>query len=238
MNKIDYGIDAPKVIRNLFIFGILCILFVILIPLLNISATQSALQSFIWTGVSLILAGTFMILYSKFGKFRHRDRILNLIKWRGDEKILDIGTGLGLLMIGAAKRLTTGKSFGIDIFQSKDLSNNSVARLKLNIELENVSSKVEIVKENIIKTNFANDFFDVIVSNLCLHNIPSSEDRKAACAEIFRIVKPGGTVIISDYTNVSEYISNFKNLGMEVHKEGTYFLDTFPPLKIIKARKG
>jgi len=236
MNKIDYGIDAPKVIRNLFVFGILCILFVILIPFINISATPSALQSFMWTGVSLILAGTLMILYSKFGKFRHRDRILNLIKWKGDEKVLDIGAGLGLLMIGAAKRLTTGKSFGIDIFQSKDLSNNSIARLKLNIELENVSSKVEIVNENIIKTNFSNDFFDVIVSNLCLHNIPSSGDRKLACAEIFRIVKPGGIVIISDYTNVSEYIRNFKNLGMEVHKAGT-FIDTFPPLKIIKARK-
>jgi arsenite methyltransferase len=37
------------------------------------------------------------------------------------ENVLDVGTGQGLLMNGAAKHLTTGKSIGIDIWISKDL---------------------------------------------------------------------------------------------------------------------
>ena len=45
-----------------------------------------------------------MLVYSKWGKFRHRDRMLNMIAWRGDEHVLDVGTGRGLLIIGAAKR--------------------------------------------------------------------------------------------------------------------------------------
>ena len=43
-----------------------------------------------------------------------------MIPWRGNETVLDVGTGRGLLMIGAARRLTTGISVGIDIWSAKD----------------------------------------------------------------------------------------------------------------------
>ncbi len=179
-----------------------------------------------------------MILYSKVGKFKQRDRILDQIVWVGNEKVLDVGTGLGLLMIGAAKKLTSGKSFGIDIFDSTDLSNNSLERARANARLEKVATKIQILKMDIRKTNFPNNYFDVILSNLCLHNIQGSRDREAACAEIYRIIKPGGKVIISDFINTVRYAKNFRSLGMQVKKEGTYFFDTFPPLTIIKATKG
>lgn len=68
--------------------------------------------------------------------------------------MLDVGTGLGLLMIGAAKKMTSGKSVGIDIFNTYDLSNNSIDQTKTNVQLENVSQKVEILKKNILKTTF------------------------------------------------------------------------------------
>jgi cyclopropane fatty-acyl-phospholipid synthase-like methyltransferase len=43
---------------------------------------------------------------------------------RGDETVLDVGYGRGLHLIGAAKRLTTGKAPGVDIWQAEDLSGN------------------------------------------------------------------------------------------------------------------
>jgi len=61
--------------------------------------------------------------------------------WLEDESVLGVGTGLGLLMIGAAKKLTTGKSFGIDIFNTYDLINHSIEQTKITAELENVSQK-------------------------------------------------------------------------------------------------
>lgn len=61
--------------------------------------------------------------------------------------MLDVGTGLGMLMIGAAKKMTSGKSVGIDIFNTYDLSNNSIDQTKTNVQLENVSQKVEILKK-------------------------------------------------------------------------------------------
>ena len=50
-----------------------------------------------------------MVLYSKFMKFRHRDKMLGMVNWRGDERVLDVGTGAGLLLVRAAKKLNTGK---------------------------------------------------------------------------------------------------------------------------------
>ncbi len=237
MNKMNYGIDAPKVIGRLIVIGVLIILVSIIFPIIEIGEIKIILSGFIWTGISLILVGILMILYSKFGKFKQRDRILNLIEWNGNEKVLDIGTGSGLLMIGAAKKLISGKSIGIDIFDANDLSKNSIERTKANAKLENVGTKVEILKMNILKTDFPNDYFDVILSNLCLHNIKKSEDRKAACAEIHRIIKPGGKIIISDFIKTGEYTKKLRSLDMQVEKEGTYFFDTFPPLTIVKASK-
>lgn len=96
-------------------------------------------------------------------------------------------------------KLTSGKSFGIDIFNTNDLSNNSLGQTKANVHLEDVSQKVEILKENILKTTFQVNYFDVVVSNLCLHNLYKKEDRRIACSEIHRITKPEGQIIISDY---------------------------------------
>ena len=178
-----------------------------------------------------------MIAYSKFGKFKHRDRILNLHKWTGNENVLDVGTGLGLLMIGAAKKIKQGKSYGIDIFNKYDLSDNTIEQTKINFELENVSGNTEVISENILKTSFNDNYFDVIISNLCLHNIYKKVEREQACKEINRILKPNGKIIISDFKNTGEYKKNFEMLGMNVQKVGTYFFDTFPPLTIIIAIK-
>ena len=237
MEKVNYGIDAPKVIRNLIIIGVLVGLLSVLFPKIEIGDLEIITSGFIWTGITLVLVGVLMILYAKFGKFKHRDRMLNMVEWTGNEKVLDVGTGLGLLMIGAAKKLTSGKSTGIDIFNTYDLSDNSLEQTIKNAELENVSQKVEILKENILKTTFPDNYFDVVVSNLCLHNLYKAEEREMACIEICRITKRNGQVVISDFKNTSAYERVFRKHGMSVQRMGTYYLDTFPPLTVIKATK-
>lgn len=188
-------------------------------------------------GIALIVTALLMIAYAKVGKFRHRDQIINLHDWKGDEQSLDVGTGLGLLMIGIAKKLTTGTSYGIDIFNTYDLSGNTQEQIKTNVELENVQEKIKVLPENILKTSFPDNTFDVVVSNLCLHNLYKPEERKQACAEIYRILMPGGEAIISDLKHIREYKKAFEDLGMQVQKKGPYFWDTFPPLSIVIAVK-
>src|SRR5207245_8352274 len=45
-----------------------------------------------------------MVLTSRWGKLKARDRLLSRHAWRGDEQVLDVGCGRGLLLLGAAKR--------------------------------------------------------------------------------------------------------------------------------------
>lgn len=236
--KPHYGTDAPKVIRNLLVIGIILLLIAIFLPETIAPAIVNFIRSTaFFPGIFLVISGLLMIAYAKWGKFRQRERILNLHSWLGDETVLDVGTGLGLLMIGAAKRLNTGKSYGIDIYNAEDLSNNTMGQTKLNTAIEKVSEKTIILNENIIKTSFPDNTFDVIVSNLCLHNIYNEVERQDACKEIHRILKPDGIAIISDFKHTSEYRKVFQSLGMNTKKDGTFYWDTFPPLTIITARK-
>jgi ubiquinone/menaquinone biosynthesis C-methylase UbiE len=163
--------------------------------------------------------------------------MLDLINWKGNETVLDIGTGQGLLMNGAAKRLTKGKAIGIDIWSSEDLSNNTAAKARANAVAEGVADKIEIRNENICSTTFQEGQFDVILSNLCLHNISDKNERQRACREIGRILKPKGVALISDFIHTGEYSKEFEKQGLTVTKIGTSYLSTFPPLTIIRAVK-
>ena len=169
-----------------------------------------------------------MILYAKIGKFHHRDRMLARVNWTGNESVFDVGTGRGLLMIGAAMKLTTGKSVGIDIWSKNDLSGNSQEKTLHNVELESVSGRVEVRSEDATALTFPDASFDVVLSNLCIHNIPSREGRDRACREIVRVLKPGGKAIISDFKNTADYVAAFRSAGAAASRGGLDFLHTFP----------
>jgi arsenite methyltransferase len=132
----SYGVDAPGVIRNLFIAGAITIILPFVFPVVKIGNAGVDITWLVWTGFYLFLGGFLMLVYSLFGKFKHRYRMLNMINWRGDEQVLDIGTGKGLLMIGAGKKLTTGKSIGIDIWNEEDLTGNNIENALKNAEIE------------------------------------------------------------------------------------------------------
>ncbi|MBA0085829.1 MAG: 50S ribosomal protein L11 methyltransferase, partial [Acidobacteria bacterium Pan2503] len=57
-----------------------------------------------------------MLFYSKVGKLALRERLLDKIPWRGDESVLDVGCGRGLLAVGAAKRVSSGTVTGVDVW--------------------------------------------------------------------------------------------------------------------------
>ena len=231
--KPNYGIDAPGVIRNNFIAAAGC--FILAYVLYRFAGVP--LISYIVPGAFFLLLGLFMLLYSLYGKYRHRERMLALVDWRGDEEVLDVGTGKGLLMIGAARRLRTGKSVGIDIWNKEDLSGNHAAAALHNASLEGVDDKVQVENENAAYMSFPDGSFDVVLSNLCLHNIRDKGERIKACEEIFRVLRPGGVAVISDYKHTKDYADIFAGKGMRVGERVTYRMDTFPWLSIVRAVK-
>lgn len=231
--KLSYGIDAPKVIRNLFLAGAFLFILPFIFPSITLGKVSIDISWFIWPGINFMIGGMLMIIYAFIGKYFHRDRMLDLIDWRGDEQVLDIGTGKGLMMIGAAKKLTTGFSTGIDIWNAEDLSGNNLESALNNAKLEGVGDKIVIKNENAMDMSFTNDFFDIILTNLCLHNIYDKAGRHTACLEIARVLKAGGTAIISDFRHVKEYKENFDILGFDTKLLAPNFFTTFPPLQIL-----
>jgi SAM-dependent methyltransferase len=236
LHKPDYGIDAPGVVRNLILVGVAGLVLGAVVPPVQIGSVTVIMNGmFFGPGAGCLAGGLLMLVYSKWGKFRHRERMLNMIAWRGDEQVLDVGTGRGLLIIGAAKRLSTGTGTGIDIWSGKDLSNNSIEQTRANLEKEGVADKVELLSEDARKLGFPDRTFDVVLSNLCIHNIPSSDGRAQACREIARVLKPGGKAIISDFIQTGFYVTIFKEAGLIVKRSGYTF--DFPPLRVIEAEK-
>lgn len=236
-NKPGYGIDAPGVIRNLIGIGILIFLIIIFFPIIRIGNVIIETGGLAVTASFLILGGFLMLFYSLKGKYIHRDRMLNIINWRGDELVLDAGTGKGLMMIGAAKKLTSGKATGIDIWNAEDLTGNNYDNAMNNARIEGVADKVQILNENAMSMSFADNLFDVIVTNLVIHNIYNKPGRQKACQEIARVLKPGGTAIISDWKHMGEYKKNFDMLGLTTQMLSANYFTTYPPLRILVVKK-
>ncbi|HEY0701597.1 MAG TPA: class I SAM-dependent methyltransferase [Candidatus Acidoferrales bacterium] len=235
--KAEYGIDAPGVIRNLALVGVAVAVLCLLVHQFTLGPVTFVLYpNLFWTAGSFLLGAVLMLAYSKVGKFRHRDRMLAQIPWTGGERVLDVGTGRGLLLIGAAKKLTNGKATGLDIWNQEDLSGNNLQNLERNIEIEGVGAKTEVVNEDVQKMTFPDATFDAVVSLACLHNIYNAPGRAEACRQIARVLKPGGVAVISDFRNIGEYVAAFRAAGLEVQKLSLGFA-TFPPMRIIKAQK-
>jgi len=201
MAKANYGIDAPTVLRNLIIGAVACYLLAVLM-----------VPAFFGPALGLTFAVLMMLWSSLYAKFKARDSLLNGIPWRGDERVLDVGCGHGLMLIGAAKRLKSGRATGIDIWQNVDQAGNSADATRRNAEIEGVS--VDIQDGDARKIPFADETFDVVVSSLALHNIYDAKEREQALSEIARVTKHGGYAGIIDIRH--NYAPIFERLGYAI----------------------
>ena len=237
--KPDYGVDAPAVMRNLFVIGALCVALSLVVPrVVSLGQVMLVPRAMLrWTGGFLLAEGFLFLLYVKVGKFRHRDTMLAMAKLRGDERVLDVGCGRGLLLAGAAKMVPDGRGTGIDVWSNVDMGGNSEQATLHNLQLEGVSERCELVSAGAQAMPFADGSFDVVVSNLCLHNIYDKTTRVQAVEEIARVLRPGGVALLSDYKRTGEYAAVLRNLGWNVERRWGNVLTTFPPLRIVVAQK-
>ena len=235
--RADYDFDAPGIMLGLSLGGGAVVLIGGLVAAFSPGAWRIAAVAIALMGAVPLFFGLLMVIYAFIGKVRTRDHILDLARLHGDERVLDVGTGAGLLLVGAAKRVPRGHATGIDLWAAKDLSNNAAATTLRNVEVEGVAGRVDIRTGDARALAFPDACFDRVVSLLCLHNIEDKADRTRACHEIARVLKPGGRVVIGDYVPTHAYAAAFADAGLTVVQSRTAFGVALSLMWIVIAEK-
>lgn len=135
------------------------------------------------------------------------DAAVNLVSWGKEQDIravtiglaslqagncvLEVGCGTGSLALAAKKQIEAyGSVFGIDA--SPEMID--VAKLKVAQNGIDVNFQLGLIED----IPFANQTFDVVLSSMMFHHLPGDELKRQGFAEMYRVLKPGGRLLIVD----------------------------------------
>jgi arsenite methyltransferase len=176
------------------------------------------------TAIICLLMTFWMIASSKWLKHKVARALLDSRAWRGDEAVLDIGCGRGLVAVAAAHRVPRGNVTGVDIWQEADLGGNSPDAIRANARVAGVADRLTVDTGDARSLPYPDARFDVVASMTAIHNIPDVEGRRAAIAEAWRVSKPGGQILIFDIRHGRKYAAQLRALGADVRLTGPILL--------------
>ena len=198
-----YGIDVPLVPLGLAISGV----FFLGLGALLWNVLLMAVAVFLFLQTALYLHASLR------GKFRAWNRALDALHLKGDEDLADLGCGRGAVLTAAARRIPRGHAHGVDLFQSVDRNGLAEDVTRRNAEAEGVSEQVELHSADLKVLPFVNSTVDVVTSSLAFHLVPSPYGRGIALDEGWRLLRPGGRIVIADFRYARSYADHLRKRG-------------------------
>jgi ubiquinone/menaquinone biosynthesis C-methylase UbiE len=125
-----------------------------------------------------------------------RQRTATLARLQPGDAVLDVGCGTGTLALEVVRRVgRAGRVAGVDP------SPEQIARARAKAARRHVPIEFQIgVIEQLA---FPDQTFDVVFSTLMMHHLPTPLKRQGL-AEIARVLKPGGRLVMADFTRKQE----------------------------------
>lgn len=117
-----------------------------------------------------------------------RDRIVARANPRGEDEVVDVGAGTGLLTLALAARVD--RVWAIDIAPSMCAYLRAKAA---SARLENVHTVVA----SAVSLPLVDESTDLVVSNYCFHHL-DDPGKRVALSEAHRVLRPGGRLVFGD----------------------------------------
>ena len=154
-------------------------------------------------GTTLHWAGQYDFWTSLLGmgvNARSSRMVVELAGIKPGDSVLDVACGSGNLTLTAQSYAgPNGKVYGVDA--SPEMI--EVAKKKATKAGSGVVFQMGLAE----KLDFPDATFDAVISRLAIHHLPDDLKRQAF-AEILRVLKPGGRVLIADFVQPSNHVLN------------------------------
>src|SRR5699024_668242 len=115
-----------------------------------------------------------------------RKKVIKTIVNHQPEKVLDIATGTGDLVISLAEK-------GLDNIVGLDLSNGMLEVARKKVKAKNFDKQIELVQGDSENVSYGDKYFDAISVAFGVRNF---ENLEKGLGEIYRVLKPGGIFIV------------------------------------------
>jgi demethylmenaquinone methyltransferase/2-methoxy-6-polyprenyl-1,4-benzoquinol methylase len=121
-----------------------------------------------------------------------RNKVAEYLPDRSNQCVLDIATGTADLLLSLFRRSRqVGSGIGIDMSPKMlELAREKIAGRQLD-------NKISLVRADALRLPFANGSFDAVTIGFGIRNVP---DVPAALAEMHRVLKPGGKVLVLEFS--------------------------------------